>query len=62
MEHIKIFLSPPIALFTAAKGRKKHLYWNEAYTTDTIVNGRVLVRSVVGNMPAGWLLIRYNKE
>lgn len=58
MDKKQIVLSPPIKLFCAACGRQRLWLLHEAYITDTIVNGRVLVRSVYGNGPAGWLKIR----
>lgn len=58
----QIVLSPPIELFLAAKGNRKYLFCHEVYATDTIVNRRVLLRSVFGNGPAGWLKLRQVKK
>lgn len=62
MESKQVTFLPPISLFVAASGRSKYLYWHKVYVTDTIVNGRVLLKSTFGNVSAGWLELRQVKK
>ena len=41
-------------LYLSAYGAKKHIVPFTIYATDTVLNGRTLMCSVVGDAPAGW--------
>lgn len=42
-------------LYLSAYGTKTHKIPQTIYATDTVLNGRTLMRTVAGDAPAGWI-------
>lgn len=51
----KIILEPYTTVYVDAYSRKWYRPVTRTYITDTVVNNRILLRTVTGDVPAGWV-------